>query len=159
MKVRTRSAGVVIVRREANAWRCLLLRAFRYWDSPKGHVEAGEEPLDAALREVREETGICDLQFLLGYDYVETGPYARGKVARYYLAETTSKHVVLGINPELGRPEHQEYRWVSFRRARQLASPRVQRVLDWAERRLQSLGDEHPGGGDSDRSASAGRSG
>ena len=138
MKVRTLSAGVVVVRREGDAWRCLLLRAFQYWDSPKGQVEDGEKPIQAALREVREETGIRDLDFIRGHDYVETGPYARGKVARYYLAETHSRHVVLGVNPELGRPEHQEYRWVSFRRARQLASPRVKRVLEWAEQRLSN---------------------
>ncbi|MFO7859140.1 MAG: NUDIX domain-containing protein, partial [Ectothiorhodospiraceae bacterium] len=58
MKVRTLSAGVVVVRREAQGWRCLLLRAYQYWDAPKGRVEAGETPLEAARREVREETGI-----------------------------------------------------------------------------------------------------
>ena len=156
MKVRTLSAGVVVVRREGDAWRCLLLRAFQYWDSPKGQVEDGEKPIQAALREVREETGIRDLDFIRGHDYVETGPYARGKVARYYLAETHSRHVVLGVNPELGRPEHQEYRWVSFRRARQLASPRVKRVLEWAEQRL---GDHEngPDQRDSGEQASASR--
>lgn len=155
MKVRTLSAGVVVVRREGDAWRCLLLRAFQYWDSPKGQVEAGEEPLQAAIREVLEETGIRDLHFLVGHDYVETGPYARGKVARYYLAETRTRHVVLGVSPELGRPEHQEYRWVSFRRARQLASPRVRRVLEWAEERLRRL--ETPSDPNDSHTAEAGR--
>ncbi len=156
MKVRTLSAGVVVVRREGDAWRCLLLRAFQYWDSPKGQVEEGEKPIQAALREVREETGIRDLAFICGHDYVETGPYARGKVARYYLAETYSRHVVLGVNPELGRPEHQEYRWVSFRRARQLASPRVKRVLEWAETRLREA-DQDAQSRDGDEQASASR--
>ncbi|QIT53912.1 NUDIX domain-containing protein [Aquisalimonas sp. 2447] len=156
MKVRTLSAGVVVVRREGDAWRCLLLRAFQYWDSPKGQVEDGEKPIQAALREVREETGIRDLDFIRGHDYVETGPYARGKVARYYLAETHSRHVVLGVNPELGRPEHQEYRWVSFRRARQLASPRVKRVLEWAEQRLSNH-ESGPAQSDGGEQASASR--
>ncbi|MFO7858615.1 MAG: hypothetical protein R6V11_06800, partial [Ectothiorhodospiraceae bacterium] len=79
-----------------------------------------------------------DLDFLLDFDFIETGPYARGKMARYYLATTTTRQVVLGVSPELGRPEHQEYRWVSFRRGHQLASPRVRRVLSWAEERLQN---------------------
>ncbi|MCC5858418.1 MAG: NUDIX domain-containing protein [Ectothiorhodospiraceae bacterium] len=136
-KVRTLSAGVVVVRREDDGWRVLLLRAFQYWDSPKGKVEEGETPLQGALREVEEETGITELDFFLGQDYIETGPYAQGKVARYYIARTPSRRVVLGINPELGRPEHQEYRWVGFRTARKLASPRVRRVLDWAEQQLR----------------------
>lgn len=137
-RIRTLSAGVVVVRRTDAGWKCLLLRAFQYWDSPKGQVESGETPFQAALREVEEETGIPEtaLDFLTGHDYVETGPYAQGKVARYYLAQTTTDRVVLGLNPETGRPEHQEYRWVDFPTAHGLASPRVRRVLDWAERRL-----------------------
>ncbi len=137
MKIRTMSAGVVVVRQEDDSWRLLLLRAFQYWDSPKGRVEDGETPLQAAIREVEEETGLTDLEFFLGHEFVETGPYAQGKVARYYLARTATRRVVLGISPELGRPEHQEYRWVGFRTARKLASPRVRRVLEWAERQLR----------------------
>lgn len=135
-RIRTLSAGVVVVRHDAGDWQCLLLRAYQYWDSPKGQVEKGETPLQGALREVEEETGITELDFAFGRDFVETGPYAQGKIARYYLARTTTREVVLGISPDLGRPEHQEYRWVDFDTARQLASPRVQRVLDWAEQRL-----------------------
>ena len=107
------SAGVIVVRRTPQGPRFLLLRSFRYWDFPKGQVEPGETPLDAARRETREETGIGDLRFEWGEDYFETEPYARGKVARYYLARAESADVVLGINPEIGRPEHHEYRWVS----------------------------------------------
>lgn len=139
-RIRTLSAGVVVVRFEAGDWRCLLLRAYQYWDSPKGQVEPGETPLQGALREVQEETGITDLDFVFGDDYVETGPYAQGKIARYYLARTATREVVLGVNPELGRPEHQDYRWVNFPTAHKLASPRVRRVLEWAESRLQQAG-------------------
>ncbi len=114
----------------------LLLRAFQYWDFPKGKVEPGEEPLQAARREVEEEAGITDLAFRWGQDYFETGPYAQGKVARYYLAETTTRRVVLGVNPELGRPEHHEYRWVTPSEAYRLASPRVREVIDWAETQM-----------------------
>lgn len=36
----------------------LMISLRERWDLPKGHIEAGEEPSVAALREVREETGI-----------------------------------------------------------------------------------------------------
>lgn len=130
------SAGVAVVRREGDQWRLLLLRAFQYWDFPKGHVESGETPLAGAKREVEEETGITALEFRWGECYFETGPYARGKIARYYIAETREEEVVLGIAPDLGEPEHQEYRWVDFDEAFRLTSPRVQRVLRWLRGRI-----------------------
>lgn len=126
------SAGVVVVRLPDDAPRFLLLRAYRYWDCPKGVVEPGESPLDAARREVAEETGITDLDFRWGDAYVETEPYGRGKVARYYVAATETSDVELRINPALGRREHDEYRWLTLEQALALAAPRVQRVLAWA---------------------------
>jgi bis(5'-nucleosidyl)-tetraphosphatase len=132
MKPRLLSAGVVVVHREAPVWRYLLLRVFDYWDFPKGLVEPGETALEAACREVAEETSLTDLDFRWGHDYRDTGPYARGKVARYYIAETASSKVELLVNPELGMPEHHEFRWVEFQEARAMLSARVRPVLDWS---------------------------
>lgn len=132
------SAGVVVVRPDGDQWLFLLLRAFRYWDFPKGMQEPGETPLEAALREVTEETTLTQLDFFLGERFVETGPYSHGKTARYYLARSNVGVVSLPVNPELGRAEHIEYRWVSDREARRLLSPRVLGVLDWAVAELAS---------------------
>jgi 8-oxo-dGTP pyrophosphatase MutT (NUDIX family) len=66
------SAGVVVVRNVNGSWLFLMLRAYRNWDFPKGLVEAGEKPLEAAIREVREETLIDELQFTWGEVYRET---------------------------------------------------------------------------------------
>src|SRR4030095_12761907 len=81
---RKRSAGILVVRRAPDGWRLLLLRAFRNWDFPKGRIEAGEDPLTAALRETREETELTDLVFAWGDVFRETEPYAGGKIARFY---------------------------------------------------------------------------
>jgi 8-oxo-dGTP pyrophosphatase MutT (NUDIX family) len=88
----------------------LLLRAFHHWDFPKGIREAGEEPMQAAIREVAEETGITELSFDWGDRFFETGPYSRGKVARYFIAVTSEEDVEMGISPETGEPEHHEWR-------------------------------------------------
>ncbi len=135
---RTFSAGAVVFRRLPGGQLFLLLRAYRNWDFPKGEVGQGEEPLAAARREVGEETGITDLRFTADGDHLDTPPYARGKVARYYLAETGTEHVQLNVNPELGRPEHHEFRWLCYADARPLLVDRLRAVLDWANGRLLS---------------------
>jgi bis(5'-nucleosidyl)-tetraphosphatase len=132
------SAGVVVVRRFPEGWRCLVLRAYRNWDFPKGMVEPDEAPRDAARREVWEETSISDLRFDWGDEYKETLPYAGGKVARYYLAESPADPVVLPHSAELGRPEHDEFRWVSFAAAEDVLPPRLAIVLDWARGKVES---------------------
>ena len=126
------SAGVIPLRRTADGWRMLVLRAYKNWDFPKGVVEPDEEPLDAARREALEETGLSELDFTFGEVFKETLPYVGGKVARYYLAETTDENVSLPISHLLGRPEHHEWRWVSFEEAEDLLPPRLALVLEWA---------------------------
>ena len=130
------SCGVVVARRTEAGWVTLLLRAYHHWDFPKGMREPGEEPVQAAIREVREETGIDDLSFEWGDRFFETGPYSKGKVARYYLGSTECEAVVLGPSPETGEPEHHEWRWVSFDEAYDLGSPRVRQIVQWARQNI-----------------------
>ena len=126
------SCGAVVVRQEDAEWCTLMLRAYQNWDFPKGMIEAGESSLDAAIREVAEETGIQDLDFLWGDHFMDTGPYSHGKVARYYIARTQQVDVVMGPSPETGQPEHHEARWMSFDEAYDITSPRVREVVRWA---------------------------
>ena len=126
------SCGVVIARETDMGWVTLMLRAFHHWDFPKGIRERGEEPMQAAIREVSEETGVTELSFDWGDRYFETGPYSRGKIARYFIATTTQDKVTMGISPETGEPEHHEWRWVSFDEAFDLGAPRVRSIVQWA---------------------------
>ena len=131
------SAGVVPFRKTRQGWRLLVLRAYKNWDFPKGRIEAGEEPFDAAKRETEEETGLTDLDFPFGEIYRDTLPYAGGKIARYFLGETSVEDVKLPISHELGRAEHHEWRWVSFDEAEDLLPPRLALVLEWARETLE----------------------
>lgn len=140
------SAGVIVVRRTPDGWRFLVLRAFNNWDCPKGMVEAGEDPLAAARREVKEETLIEDLSFDWGLAYRETEPYGKNKVARLYLAATTAAEVTLPVSPELGHPEHHEFRWVDLEQAVALCPPRLAPILRWAAQQLEGPTDNDKAG-------------
>jgi 8-oxo-dGTP pyrophosphatase MutT (NUDIX family) len=136
MNAPNRAAGAVIFRRSDRGIRLLVLRAYKNWDFPKGLIEPGEDALAAARREVLEETGLAELAYPFGDEFKETLPYSGNKIARYYLAETDAEKIELPVSPELGRPEHHEYRWVSFEEAEDLLPPRLVVVLEWARKTL-----------------------
>ena len=62
-KVTVSAGGVVI-----NGQKMILVvnQNGTSWSLPKGHVDLGEEPLQAAIREITEESGVDDLHFLRG---------------------------------------------------------------------------------------------
>jgi 8-oxo-dGTP pyrophosphatase MutT (NUDIX family) len=64
--IREVSAGSVVFRRQPDrSPRFLLIRdSYGKWGLPKGHLEPGEAPSDAALRETREEVGLEDLRLV-----------------------------------------------------------------------------------------------
>src|SRR5947208_17122345 len=103
MARRERSAGVVVYRidPEAPGRRLYLLLDYgRYWDYPKGHLEAGEDDRTAALRELREETGIADVAIDPGFAreivYFFKHP-KRGVIRKeviFFAGETRMKDVV-----------------------------------------------------------------
>lgn len=101
-------------------------------------MEADEKPLEAAIRECEEETGLSKIQFIWGEDFADTEVYSQGKVARYYLAEVSSDDAVrIVANPLTGIVEHHEHRWLKYEEARDLLVPRVQKIIDWAQQKLE----------------------
>ena len=138
MSPRIYSAGIIPVYKQNQEWKFLILRCFTYWDFPKGEIDGDEDMITTAIRELEEETTLTHPK-LLFQDFIETEPYAKNKVARYYLGEVKSQSVQMLPNPENGIVEHHEYRWLSFDEARLLLNPRLQKVIDWAKNQLEQI--------------------
>jgi 8-oxo-dGTP pyrophosphatase MutT (NUDIX family) len=47
-----------------DAQNVLMIYRRERWDLPKGHIDAGEDALTAAVREIEEETGVSGLKFV-----------------------------------------------------------------------------------------------
>ena len=116
------SAGAIIFRKEGRRPLFLLLnypfggrRTEPYWDLPKGHIEKGEKTEDTARREVEEETGLKDINFINGFR--QTIKYSfqwRGKTITkfviFLLAETKTEKVIIS-------KEHIGYKWLPYKEA------------------------------------------
>ena len=98
------SAGGVVVRVVDGAPHVLLIRdPYRNWGLPKGHVEGGEEPPQAALREVQEETGLGELVLGPVLGTIDWHFRIRGALVHKYC------HFFLMVSPDGDtKPQHAE---------------------------------------------------
>ncbi|HID11984.1 MAG TPA: NUDIX domain-containing protein, partial [Candidatus Latescibacteria bacterium] len=101
-----------------------------YWGFPKGHVEPGETNAVAARREILEETGIRDIEFIPGFERTITYEFRRGRETRiqkevtYFLVQTRTDRVTLS-------PEHESYTWADVKEAMRLLSYESLKELLW----------------------------
>lgn len=73
--VHTESAGGVVLNDDGLV--LLVSQHGTSWSLPKGHVEEGEELLEAARREIREESGVVELEFVKAL-----GSYSRHRLGK-----------------------------------------------------------------------------
>ena len=109
-----RSAGAVVFYQEGKSEPEYLLLHYTagHWDFPKGNIEAGENEKQAATREIREETGITDVEFLDGFRMKIDYRYRHGrrpvlKEVVLFLARTRTRQVTLSH-------EHIGFAWRKF---------------------------------------------
>jgi 8-oxo-dGTP pyrophosphatase MutT (NUDIX family) len=128
------SCGIVIL----NSGRELLLchvTGQNHWDLPKGGIDPGETPIEAALRETREEAGL------------RLGPETLLDLGRFTYTNKKNLHLFATLMPRFdlkelhcesrymdrhaGRqlPEMDGYGWFAFDRVGALCTPKMAQVL------------------------------
>ncbi len=127
------SAGIIIREEKKKHTRYLCVRAYSNWDFPKGHLEKGESLLDAAIRETEEEVSLTRSDYRLLGLLAPPVLYKNGKkTAHYFLAERISKtKPFLPVNPKLGKPENDQYSWMTSDQMIKIFPKRLQAVLNW----------------------------
>lgn len=134
-----RSAGFIIFRLEKGLRQYLILHYLsgRY-DFAQGHLEAGEDNLQAAIRELKEETGIDQIEIIPRFEVQINYSFRRiqaliNKTATMFLAKTNQKEVIVS-------DEHQGYLWLPFNEAvKKVTYEKERRVLTDADKYLNKL--------------------
>lgn len=131
-----RSSGGVVFRRVNSTLTFLLIRdPYENWGLPKGHIEARETPVQAAVREVSEETGLDPLAVCAELPTIDWFFRDRGrlvhKFCHFYLLESAA-----------GEPQPQldegitDCKWCTYERALELLT------YDNAREVLRAAGEE-----------------
>lgn len=124
------AAGGII---ENEAGQYLLIYRRGHWDLPKGKIDAGESPLQAAHREILEETGVSNLQWSADlpatyHIYPWNGEWVLKQTHWFQFQSKETQQLILQTEEEI-----EDARWMNpeqMRAVRQLIYPSLQALLD-----------------------------
>lgn len=114
---RDESFGVIPLSKKQGFWEVFLIQHNRsgYWGFPKGHAEQNEKPLEAARRELKEETNLDLVELLQTEPLKESYTFILDR-KRVYKQVSYFIGIVSG-NPVLQPQEIHDGKWVEFHEA------------------------------------------
>jgi 8-oxo-dGTP pyrophosphatase MutT (NUDIX family) len=100
---------------------CIIKHSIGHWAFPKGHKDPGETDQEAALRELKEETGITAVA-LMGKSFTEKYSFVHTdikyqKTVTYFLGEVSSAEIAV---PAEFQHEIMAVKWASYEEAKSL---------------------------------------
>ena len=126
------SAGIIVYCYEqGEIYYLLLLYTAGHWDFAKGHKEAGESKKEAALRELKEETGLSvsldpGFEESITYNFVDYNGIYTHKTVYFFVGIAKTTAVTLS-------DEHVDYAWLPYKDAvKKLTYTNAQVVLQKA---------------------------
>lgn len=130
--IRVSLVDVYVVRESNAGLECLALRRGNRgrcpgsWETVHGHIEAGERPAEAAVRELQEETGLSPIQL---YNVSRVESFYQHPIDEVALVPVFAAFVEVEAAVRLG-PEHDRFEWLAAAEAGgRFAWPRERRAL------------------------------
>lgn len=143
MPPKPRSCGFLIFCRSPEL-KFLLMKHHDRWDLPKGHVDAGESDLQAAYRELVEETGLTESEVELDKDFQYVSCY--NVDSKRYGGEAgtkVSKSLILFVGyvdreKPIELTEHPDYAWFQWNPPHQIQKTTIDPLLKCVEDYFQT---------------------
>ncbi|MFA5827687.1 MAG: NUDIX domain-containing protein [Candidatus Paceibacterota bacterium] len=141
MNKKEKSCGVILMLRKDNSENkfLILLQTDGHWSFPKGNEREGETARETALRELKEETGIIDIEFtelpniINGYSFERNGE-EYDKTVELFVAFAKNDKVVIQESEVLN------YKWATYQEALDtLSFESTKNVLKTTQKYLENM--------------------
>ncbi|MDQ3193845.1 MAG: NUDIX domain-containing protein [Bacteroidota bacterium] len=118
-EIKDKSIGVILFNKFPRSLKYLILKHRKgHWSFAKGHMESGETPFETAKRELYEEAGITQIEFVSkkilvkeSYNFVNKNKVKVCKSVSYFIAGSKTKTV------KIDKQEIISYKWCTVKAA------------------------------------------
>ncbi len=134
------SSGFLLFRKQKKL-QFLLMKHRARWDLPKGHLDPGETKQQAALRELKEETGLTETDLWFDPCFVFENQYRvsyKKNGGKNQLKELTIYLGMLLLDRPILITEHEGYEWIDWVPPLRIQAETIDPLLAHVEKYFES---------------------